>query len=263
MDQPVDVRRDGEIAIVAVNVPEKRNAMDVDTRKELRAALEAQEEDDDVQAIILTGGGDTYIAGSDVSLFLEMNPFDAQDYTEYTQGLYNYVESISKPVVAAIEGYAMGGGLEISMCCDLRVSTEDAMLGQTELAIGAIPGGGGTQRLTRMVGVGVAKEMMFTGQPITADRAHQLGLVNRVVPEEDLLEEAKELAGQMTQHSPLVFRILKEVVDEGQKTDLSAGLEMERLAWSLVFASEDVDEGVEAFLEKRDAEYEGGWKGDT
>lgn len=137
------------------------------------------------------------------------------------------------------------------------------MLGQTELAIGAIPGGGGTQRLTRMVGVGVAKEMMFTGQPITADRAHQLGLVNRIVPEEDLLEEAKELAGQMTQHSPLVFRILKEVVDEGQKTDLSAGLEMERLAWSLVFASEDVDEGVEAFLEKRDAEYEGEWKGDT
>ena len=257
MDQPVDVEHDEEIAIVSVNVPEKRNAMDVDTRKVLREELEAVAADDSVRAIVLRGGGETFISGSDVSLFLEMDPFDAQAYTEYTQGLYNYVESIPKPVIAAIDGYAMGGGLEISMCCDLRIATEDAMLGQSELAIGAIPGGGGTQRLSRMVGIGVAKELMFTGNPIPADRAHELGLVNRVVPEEELLSEATSLAGEITRHSPAVFRVLKDVVNAGHRTDLDAGLELERLAWSLAFATEDLDEGVEAFLEKRDPEYQG------
>lgn len=257
MDQPVDVEHDDEIAIVSVNVPEKRNAMDVDTRKVLREELETVADDDSVRAIVLRGGGETFISGSDVSLFLEMDPFDAQAYTEYTQGLYNYVESIPKPVIAAIDGYAMGGGLEISMCCDLRIVTEDAMLGQSELAIGAIPGGGGTQRLSRMVGIGVAKELMFTGNPIPADRAHELGLVNRVVPEDELLSEAKSFAGEITRHSPAVFRVLKDVVNAGHRTDLDAGLELERLAWSLAFATEDLDEGVEAFLEKRDPEYQG------
>lgn len=257
MDQPVDVEHDDEIAIVSVNVPEKRNAMDIDTRKVLREELETVADDDSVRAIILRGGGETFISGSDISLFLEMDPFDAQAYTEYTQGLYNYVESIPKPVIAAIDGYAMGGGLEISMCCDLRIVTEDAMLGQSELAIGAIPGGGGTQRLSRMVGIGVAKELMFTGNPIPADRAHELGLVNRVVPVDELLSEAKSLAGEITRHSPAVFRVLKDVVNAGHRTDLDAGLELERLAWSLAFATEDLDEGVEAFLEKRDPEYQG------
>lgn len=256
-EQPVTVERDDEIAIVSVVRPEVRNAMDVDTRTSLRVALEEAKEDDSVGGIVLRGGGDTFISGSDVRLFLEMDPFDAREYTRYTQGLYDYVESIPKPVVAAIDGYAMGGGLEISLCCDVRVATEEAMLGQSEIAIGAIPGGGGTQRLPDVVGMGVAKELMFTGDPIDAARAHELGLVNRVVPADDLLEEASALCRRMTRHSPKMFQILKEVVNEGNRTDLTAGLEMERYAWSLAFATEDLSEGVEAFLEKRDPDYEG------
>lgn len=256
-ESPVEVERDGELAIVSVVRPEVRNAMDVDTRVALRAALEEAEADDDVRGIVLRGGGDTFISGSDVRLFVEMDPFDAREYTEHTQGLYNYVESIPKPVVAAIDGYAMGGGLEIALCCDVRVATEGAKLGQSELAIGAIPGGGGTQRLPDVVGMGVAKELMFTGDPIDADRAHELGLLNRVVEAADLLEEASALCRRMTRHSPKVFEILKEVVTQGGRTDLAAGLELERYAWSLAFATEDLDEGVEAFLEKREPEYEG------
>lgn len=253
----VEIERDGEFAIVSVVRPEVRNAMDVETRTALRAALEEVEDDDSVRGIVLRGGGDTFISGSDVRLFLEMDPFDAREYTQYTQGLYNYVEGIPKPVVAAIDGYAMGGGLEISLCCDVRVATEEAMLGQSELAIGAIPGGGGTQRLPDVVGMGVAKELMFTGDPIDAARAHELGLVNSVVESDQLIDEAKALCGRMTRHSPRTFSILKEVVNRGNRTGLDAGLEMERYAWSLAFATDDLYEGVEAFLEKRDPEYEG------
>lgn len=247
----------GAIAIVSVDRPEKRNAMDVATRKELRSELEDAEANDDVEAIILKGGGDTFIAGSDVRLFKEMDPFDAKAYTEHTQGLYNYVESIPKPVVAAIDGYAMGGGLEIAMCCDLRVATDDAKLGQTEIAIGAIPGGGGTQRLPDMVGIGIAKEMMFTGNPIDVERAYEIGLVNRVVEPDRLMDEAKEFCDEVLENSPKLLSILKNVVNEGNRTDLNAGLELERYAWSLVFATEDFEEGIDAFLEKRDPEYEG------
>ena len=255
-DDYITTERDGNVAVVAVDRPETRNAMDVETRKQLRRALEAVEDDDDVEAIVLTGAGETFISGSDVSLFKEMDSFDAKAYTEYTQGLYNYVESIPKPVVAAIDGYAMGGGLEISMCCDVRVAASDAKLGQSELAIGAIPGGGGTQRLPRMVGMGVAKELMFTGNPIDAERAHELGLVNRLT-DDDPVEAAKELCGEMTRHSPKVLSVLKEVVNKGNQTDLHSGLELERYAWALAFATDDLDEGVDAFLEKRDPDYEG------
>jgi len=253
----VEVERVGDVAIVSVVRPEIRNAMDVETREELRSALEDVEDDDAVRGIVLRGAGDTFISGSDIRLFLEMDPFDAMAYTQYTQGLYNYVERIQKPVVAAIDGYAMGGGLEISLCCDVRVATEDAKLGQSELAIGAIPGGGGTQRLPDVVGMGVAKEMMFTGDPIDAGRAHELGLVNRVVASDDLLDESIALCERMARHSPKVFSILKEVVNRGNRTNLDAGLEMERYAWSLAFATEDLYEGVEAFLEKREPEYRG------
>lgn len=252
----ITTERDGDIAVVAVDRPETRNAMDVETRKQLRDSLEAVERDGDVRAIVLTGAGDTFISGSDIRLFKEMDPFDAKSYTEYTQGLYNYVESISKPVVAAIKGHAMGGGLEISMCCDIRVAAEDAKLGQSELAIGAIPGGGGTQRLPRLVGMGVAKELMFTGNPIDAERAHQLGLVNRLA-DDDPVEAAKAVCGEMTRHSPKVLSVLKEVVNKGNRMDLQSGLELERYAWALAFATEDLDEGVDAFLEKRDPDYQG------
>lgn len=256
IDDYIATDQDGDIAIITVDRPETRNAMDVETRKQLQAALETVEADDNVAAIVLTGAGGTFISGSDVSLFTEMDPFDAKDYTQYTQGLYNYVESIPKPVVAAIDGYAMGGGLEISMCCDVRVAAADAKLGQSELAIGAIPGGGGTQRLPRMVGMGVAKELMFTGNPIDAERAYQLGLVNRLT-DDDPVEAAKELCGEMTRHSPKALSVLKEVVNKGNQMNLHSGLDLERYAWALAFATEDLDEGVEAFLKKRDPDYEG------
>lgn len=256
-EPPVEVERDDEIAIVSVVRPDVRNAMDVETRVALRDALEGLVADDDVRGVVLRGGGDTFISGSDVRLFLEMDPFDAREYTQHTQDLYNYVEGIPKPVVAAIDGYAMGGGLEIALCCDVRVATEEAKLGQSELAIGAIPGGGGTQRLPDVVGMGVAKELMFTGDPLDAERARELGLVNRVVAPDDLVTEATGLCRRMTRHSPKLFAVLKEVVNQGNRTDLAAGLELERYAWSLAFATEDLDEGVEAFLEKRDPEYEG------
>lgn len=252
----ITTERDDDIAVVAVDRPKTRNAMDIETRIQLRDSLTAVVDDDNVNAIIITGVGETFISGSDIRLFKEMDPFDAKDYTEYTQGLYDYVESIPKPVIAAIKGYAMGGGLEISMCCDLRVATEGAQLGQSELAIGAIPGGGGTQRLPRMVGMGVAKELMFTGNPMDAERAYQLGLVNRLT-DDDPVEAAKEICEEITQHSPKILSMLKEVVNKGHQTDLHSGLNLERYMWSLVFATEDVTEGVDAFLENREPNYQG------
>lgn len=250
-------RRDGNRLIISVDRPEKRNAMDIETRQDLRAAFEAAERDEAVEAVILRGEGGTFIAGSDITLFDGMSYQEAKEYTRYTQGLYNYVERVPVPVIAAIDGYAMGGGLEIAMCCDLRVAAEGAKLGQSEINIGAIPGGGGTQRLPRLVGMGLAKELMYTGQPIDADRAHEIGLVNRVVPEDELLEAADELCSAVLRHSPTVLSILKEVIDKGNRMDLHAGLELERQAWASVFTTEDVSAGVDAFLNKEEPEYGG------
>lgn len=244
-------------AIISVNRPGKRNAMDVRTRKSLLDAFKEAEKDATIEAIILCGEGDTFISGSDITIFEDMDYTSAKEYTKYTQGLYNYIEDIPLPVIAAIDGYAMGGGLEISLCCDLRVASEDAMLGQSEINIGAIPGGGGTQRLPREIGLGNAKELMFTGEPIDAERAHGMGLVNRVVPNDQLMKECHKLCDKMLQHSPDILSVLKETINTGMKTDLQSGLELEKLAWASVFTSDDLTEGVSAFLENRDPEYEG------
>lgn len=253
----VKSRQESDRLIISVDRPEKRNAMDIETRKALRAEFEAAERNEAIEAIILRGEGGTFISGSDITLFEGMNYQQAKEYTEYTQGLYNFVERISIPVIAAIDGYAMGGGLEIALCCDLRVATEEAKLGQSEINIGAIPGGGGTQRLPRLVGMGNAKELMYTGKPIDAERASQMGLVNRVVPDGQLMEAANELCSEITQHSPTVLSILKEVIDKGNQMDLHAGLELEKQAWASVFTTEDVSAGVEAFLNKEEPEYAG------
>lgn len=255
--ETVTSRQETNRTIITVDRPEKRNAMDIETRNALGDAFRAAEQNEEIKAIILRGAGGTFISGSDITIFQDMSYQQAKEYTQYTQGLYNYVESISMPVIAAIEGYAMGGGLEIAMCCDLRVATEGAKLGQSEINIGAIPGGGGTQRLPRLVGMGNAKELMYTGQPIDAERAQQMGLVNRIVPDGELLNAANQLCTQILEHSPTVLSILKEVIDKGSKMDLHAGLELERYAWASVFTTEDVAEGVDAFLSGEDPAYGG------
>lgn len=256
MSEKVTTTLDGAIAVITVDNPEKRNAMDIEIREALRTDLEHAAHEDDVGAIILQGGGDTFIAGSDVTAFPEMDPLEAKAYTQHTQDLYNYLEAIPKPVIAAIDGYAMGGGLEIALCCDLRVASEDAKFAQSEIVMGAIPGGGGTQRLPRLVGMGIAKELMMTGKTIPAERAFDIGLINEIVPANDVLAAAKHQCREILQHSRTAVGLLKDVINQGNRTDLQSGLEIERLGMALAFANQDMQEAVSAFLDNRDPDFE-------
>ena len=249
--------RDSGVATITVNRPEKRNAMDIPTRKELRATFEHAVDDGDVKVIVLRGAGEnSYIAGADLSRTAEFDHMDGLEYvTEHAQGLYNYVAEIPKPTIAAIDGYAFGGGMEIALACDIRLALGGIKLGLTETTIGVIPGGGGTQRLTGVVGVGIAKELILRGKPVDAEEALDYNLVNHVYSSDEFEDEVYAMAEELAEQSSIALRMAKESINRG--LDLEAGLDFERLAGSFMFATHDQKEGAKAFLEKRDAEYEG------
>lgn len=245
------------IATITVNRPEKRNAMDIPTRKELREAFERAVDDDDVRVIVLRGAGEnSFIAGADLSRTAEFDHMDGLEYvTEHAQGLYNYVAKVPKPTIAAIDGYAFGGGTEIALACDIRVAQEGIMMGLTETTIGVIPGGGGTQRLATVVGAGVATELILRGKPIDAAEAREIDLVTHVYSSDEFEEEVYALAEELAEQSPIALRMAKESINRG--LDLEAGLDFERLAGSFLFATHDQKEGARAFLEDREPEFEG------
>lgn len=245
------------IATVTVNRPEKRNSMDVPTRKQLRSAFERAADDDDVRVVVLRGAGEgQFIAGGDIENFAEYDAVDALEYgTKHAQGLYNYVAEMPKPTIAAIDGYAFGGGLEISCACDIRIAREGVKMGLPEVTLGILPGGGGTQRLAQLVGASVARDMILTGKAIDAEEAADMNLVNYLYSAAEFEDGVDEVAERIADNAPLALRLAKESINRGLNPE--PGLDFERMAGALLFATDDQKEGAEAFLENRDPEFEG------
>jgi len=244
------------IAKVTLNRPDKLNALNSTVYNELYDAFVAIENDPDVRVVVITGaGGRAFAAGSDVAEMEKMGPIEAQQFMGTIRKASDFLYAMTKPTIAAIHGYALGGGCELSMCCDLRIASEKARFGQPEITLGLIPGASGTQRLPRLVGAAKAKEMIFLGDMIDAAAALNLGLVNKVVPVEKLMDEAMEWAKKLAGFSGPVLAMAKMAINTGIDTNLAAGLSMETRCDALCFATEDQKEGMKAFTEKRRPEF--------
>jgi len=246
------------IATITINRPQALNALNEETLREIMTRLRDAEEDENVRVVVITGAGDrAFSAGADLNMMKNVSPVRAVELSRLGQQLCDQIEASGKPVIAAINGYALGGGLEIAMACDLRVASENAQLGQPEVNVGLIPGWGGTQRLPRFVGKGTAKEMIFTGKRIDAKTAERLGLVNLVVPADQLKSKVKELALELTNKPPIAIRLSKALINDSTETRPEAGLWQEAEAFGIVASTEDFKEGVTAFLEKRKPKFKG------
>jgi enoyl-CoA hydratase len=254
--EPVLVERpDDGVALVRINRPEARNVLNMATREALAAAFEGLHDDPSARAIVLTGNERAFAAGADLKEFVDAGAIEM--LRRRAERYWNAVARTPQPVIAAINGYALGGGLELAMCCDLIIAGESAQLGQPEVRVGIMPGAGGTQRLARAIGKFHAMRLCLTGRPIAAAEACQMGLVSQVVPDAEVVDAALEMARDLARLPPLAVMQIKEAILAGQDASLEAGLMLERKAFQLLFASADKREGMEAFFEKRPPEFEG------
>lgn len=249
---------DGAILNLTINRPDKLNALNADVMEALSGAVEAAAENDAVRVIVLRGAGDkAFVAGADISEFNNYRPADAARMSSRGQRLFRRIETLGKPVIAVLDGFALGGGLELAMACTLRVASTNARLGQPEINLGLIPGYGGTQRLARLAGRGVALDLCLTGEPVDAQRALDLGIVNRVHEPGELEDAVAKLAGKLARSAPAAMRGIIDSVLHGGDCALDAALEYETRQFALCFATDDMREGVEAFLNKRSPEFKG------
>jgi len=250
--QYVLTEKKGRISILTINRPEKLNSLNAQVIQEIRSAFRNLESDPETRVIIITGAGEkAFIAGADIAEMQEMTPLQALEFAVQGQNMVEALEKSDKIIIAAINGFALGGGLELSMACDIRICSETARMGQPEIKIGVIPGWAGTQRLTRLVGKTKAKELILTGDMITAQEAEKIGLVNRVVPPERLREEVMKTAEAVSQLGSFSLSAAKHAVDRGSEIDFEKAQELERQYFALCFASPDQKEGMTAFVEKR------------
>ncbi len=249
------VEQDGPVGIVTLNRPKVLNALSHELMDELVQALEAFDADDSVRVMVLTGSERAFAAGADIGEMSEETTVSIMLKDRFAT--WDKVRKIKKPIIAAVSGFALGGGCELMMTCDIIVASETAQFGQPEINIGVIPGAGGTQRLTRVVGKHKAMEMILTGRPMTAQEAYHYGLVVKVVPVELYLEEAKKLAHEIAKKSPIALKLAKEAVLKTYEMSMSEGLEFERKNFYMLFSSEDQKEGMKAFLEKRKPTFSG------
>ena len=248
----------GAIAYVTVDRPKVLNALNMATMGELRAAFTAAKEDAEVRVVLFTGAGEkAFIAGADINELSKMNPVEAKEYTHRGQAVLDVIENLGKPVLACINGFALGGGCEISMACSFRIASDNAKLGQPELKLGLIPGYGGTQRFPRLVGKGMANQLLLTGDMINAQEALRIGLVNEVVPLAELITRAEAIAQKIIVNAPLAVQYALEAVNKGMDMPLADGLYLEATLFGLICATEDKNEGTKAFLEKRQANFKG------
>ena len=244
---------EGAIAIVPMDRPKALNALSDKTLNELDRIFNYLAGAEEILGIILTGEGKGFVAGADISQMQPYGPSEGRAYADRAQTLFNKIEGIEKPVIAAVNGYALGGGCELAMSCDIRIASEKAVFGQPEANLGVIPCFGGTQRLPRLVGTGIAKELIYTGRQVKAAEAKEIGLVNQVVPADALLDAAKDMMNAITGKAPIAIRYSKVAINRGMDVDLRAGLELEKDLAALTFGTEDKQEGMDAFLAKRPA----------
>ncbi len=257
----VDVVVDGPVGIVTINRPDKLNALNSEVIEGLLGAMLTLDDDPDVGCVILTGSPESkkpaFAAGADIKEMSEMGALMLRAYSQDGQQLCCVIDGMTKPVIAAVNGFAFGGGLELAMACHIRYAAESARVGQPEINLGIIPGFGGTQRLLRLVGRGRALEMLLTGEPIDAQEAYRVGLVNQVVPDGDLMETAVALARKLAEQSPHATKLILDSVARGADREVDAALAIETDLFGLVGTTEDVREGMRAFLEKRPPEWKG------
>jgi enoyl-CoA hydratase/carnithine racemase len=250
-------KRDG-IAYVTLNRPRVLNALNKATWQDLRTAFEDARDDANVRGIILTGAGDkAFIAGADISELATVTAVQAEESSSYGQDVLNFIENLGKPVVAAINGFALGGGCETAMACTIRLASENAKFGQPEAKLGVLPGGGGTQRLPRLVGKGRALQLILSGGMISASEAYRIGLVNEVVPTADLIPRAEALLREIFANAPLAIKYSIAAVNKGMDTSQAEGLALEASFFGLCAGTADKQEGTRAFLEKRAAQFQG------
>jgi len=245
------IERHDAVGIIKINRPKSLNALNIETLAEIRDAVTSLNSDDEIRVIIFTGEGKAFVAGADIRQMMAMNEEEAKEFCNLGQKIFDIIENLDKPVIAAVNGFALGGGCELAMACDFRIASEDAKFGQPEVNLGIIPGFGGSQRLPRLVGKGIAKELIFTGDIIDAQTALRIGLTNRVVPAEDLLDQTIAIAQKIASKGPAAILIAKSVINRGLETDLAQGLEIEQEGFVQCVASGQAKEGMEAFLEKR------------
>jgi enoyl-CoA hydratase len=257
MSETILMEREGRVAILTVNRPDKLNALNDQVRVDLLAALSQIEGDNSIGVVVITGAGEkSFIAGADIGEFAGRSPFDQREAMRSPR-IFDVMAGFPKPVIAMINGFCLGGGCELASSCDLRIASEKARFGQPEINLGLIPGGGGTQRLPRLIGLGNAMRLVLTGDMIGAAEAQSIGLVEMVVPHEELRAKTLELAGKIASKSPLTLRVAKEAVRASQKLAIEEGIAYERDLFCLCFSTEDKEEGVAAFLGKRPAEWKG------
>lgn len=254
----LEISNRGAVRTIVVNRPDKLNALNRDTLNELTLVFAQAAQDDAVRAVVLTGAGEkAFVAGADIAEMSRYTPVQAQSFSRTGQCLMSSIERLGKPVIARVQGFALGGGMELAMACHLRVASEKAKFGQPEINLGLIPGFGGTQRLLRLAGRGAALELCLAGTPISAQRAYEMGIVNRVVAPEALDDTVNALADQLAAAAPLAAAGILDAVLQGGECSIDQGLEFETQGFALAFSTEDMREGTSAFLEKRKAEFKG------
>lgn len=254
----IDYTVDETIAVITINRPKYLNALNTEVFLELNEAIDRIEKDSSIQAVVVTGAGDkAFVAGADIAEMQNKNVLEAREFSTLGNKIMLKLENLTRPVIAAVNGYALGGGCEVAMACDIRIAGNNAKFGQPEVGLGIIAGFGGTQRLIRLVGAGIAKEMLYTGEMINAERAYEIGLVNRIVDSTEVLPEAKKLAQTIAAKSPLGVSFTKKAVNEGSNLDIKRAVSLEAELFGSLFSTYDQTEGMSAFLEKRKAIFKG------
>jgi enoyl-CoA hydratase len=251
----IQIKREDGVAVVTINREKALNALNREVIEELQAFFNNHWTDEDIRAVVITGAGKAFVAGADIKELAECDTISGTRTAMLGHHLMRSIENFPRPVIAAVNGFALGGGCELAMACDIRLASDKAKLGQPEINLGLIPGYGGTQRLARLVGRGKAKQLIYTGDMINAEEAYRIGLVDDVYPVEEFMDKALEMAKKIASKAPIAAKAAKECINRGLDMNLSAGCDFEKNMFGLMYGTEDVYEGLNAFIEKRAPEF--------